>query len=180
MTVPEEPERVEHRAERRYDIAASPEDVWEAIATARGISSWMVPVQLDPRVGGSVTFDLGEVTTSGVVTAYEPNERFSYEEPWPIAERVDDLPVEMVEWFDSIGAPLADVYADLSYVTPVATEFLIEATSGGSCVVRIVTSAYGSGAEWENEFFAEMVESTAPIWDRLEAHFLDVVTEAAR
>jgi hypothetical protein len=63
------------------------------------------------------------------------------------------------------------VHAGLKLVTPIATEFLVEATSGGSCVVRIVTSAYGTGAEWENEFFAEMVASTVPIWDGLGARF---------
>ncbi len=60
-----EPERVEHRVEHRYEVAASPEDVWEAIATAGGISSWMVPARLDPRIGGEVSFDLGEFTSTG-------------------------------------------------------------------------------------------------------------------
>ena len=56
--------------------------------------------------------------------------------------------------------PTAD--HDLSSVTPIATEFLIESASGGSCVIRVVTSAYGSGADWENEFFAEMVAGVIP------------------
>jgi hypothetical protein len=38
-----------------------------------------------------------------------------------------------------------------------------------------VTSAYGSGADWENEFFTEMVASTIPIWDKLAAHFTAAV-----
>jgi hypothetical protein len=68
------------------------------------------------------------------------------------------------------------VHEDLSLVAPIATEFLIEAASGGSCVVRIVTSSYGSGADWENEFFTEMVASTIPIWDKLAAHFTEAVS----
>jgi hypothetical protein len=48
------------------------------------------------------------------------------------------------------------VHHDLSSLTPIATEFLIESASGGSCVIRVVMSAYGTGADWENEFFAEM------------------------
>ena len=171
MNNPGQPQRVEHRAERSYEVTATPEQVWEAIATADGISSWMVPTELDPRIGGKVSFDLGDLTMTGVVTDYTPNVRFAYEEPWPIAERIEEVPPRMVEWFGNIGVPLSKVHEDLSLVTPIATEFLIEAASGGSCVVRIVTSSYGSGADWENEFFTEMVADTIPIWDKLAAHF---------
>lgn len=170
MTAPDDPDRVEHRAERTYHVSATPEQVWAAIATAEGISSWLVPSQLDPRVGGEVTFDLGELTLAGTVTAYTPNTRFAYEEPWPIPERAEDLPAEMAAWFDSIGVPLAEVYDGLRSVTPIATEFLIQAASGGTCVIRVVTSAYGAGADWENEFFTEMVASLAPMLDNLATH----------
>ncbi|MEA4945388.1 MAG: SRPBCC domain-containing protein [Propionicimonas sp.] len=175
MSSPNQPERVEHRAERRYQVAATPDQVWQAIATAEGISSWMVPTRLDPRVGGEISFDLGEITSTGTVTDHTPTRRFAYQEPWPIADRADEVPAGMLAWFDRIGVPLSEVYDDLRLVTPIATEFLIEATSGGSCVIRIVTSAYGSGADWENEFFAEMVASTIPIWDGLAAHFAGAV-----
>jgi uncharacterized protein YndB with AHSA1/START domain len=168
--------RVEHRAERRYDLPASAEQVWDAIATAEGISSWMVPTRLDPRVGGEVTFDVDGSMSTGVVTGYTPKRRFAYEEPWPIADRAEDIPKEMIDWFDSKGVSLPEVYDGLSRTTPIATEFLIEAVSGGSCIVRVVTSAYGSGADWENEFFAEMVASTNPIWDRLDARFTEAAT----
>jgi uncharacterized protein YndB with AHSA1/START domain len=163
--------RVEHRMERTYEVSATPQQVWDAIATADGISAWMVPTRLDPRVGGEVSFDLGVVTSTGIVTDYTPNRRFAYEEPWPIAERVEDIPVGMVEWFDSTGVPLGEVHRDLSSVSPIATEFLVESASGGSCVIRVVTSAYGSGADWENEFFAEMVVGWAELLDNLAAHF---------
>lgn len=175
MSQPAEPERVEHRAERSYEVVATPEEVWEAIATADGISSWMVPTKLDPRVGGEVSFDLGDFTSVGVVTDYTPNSRFAYDEPWPIADRIEDVPTRMIEWFDSIGVPLSTVYEDLSLTTPIATEFLIEASSGGSCSIRIVSSAFGGGADWEHEFFTEMVASTAPIWDRLITHLTNAV-----
>ena len=59
---------------------------------------------------------------------------------------------------------------DLSSLTPIATEFLVESASGGSCVIRVVTSAYGSGADWENEFFAEMIEGVIPLLDNLATH----------
>ncbi|MDN5763807.1 MAG: SRPBCC domain-containing protein [Microlunatus sp.] len=171
MTNPDQPGRVEHRAERIYDVAASPEQVWEVIATAGGISSWMLPTRLDPRVGGEVVFELGDITLTGVVTDYTPNEKFAYEEPWPIGDRPEDVAPGMAEWFDTIGVPLSAVFETLPLVTPIATEFLIEAASGGSSVIRVVTSAYGTGADWENEFFAEMVASVYPILDNLTTRF---------
>jgi uncharacterized protein YndB with AHSA1/START domain len=171
MNLPDEPDRVEHRTERVYSIAASPAEVWSVIATADGISSWMVPTRLDPRVGGEVQFDLGDFTSTGVITGYTPDDRFAYEEPWPIADRPEDISPEMAEWFETIGVPLSDVYEGLALVTPIATEFLIEAESGGTCVLRVVTSAYGTGAEWENEFFDQMVASLGPILDNLTTRF---------
>ena len=153
MTNPDQPDRVEHRIERTYEVPATPEQVWDAIATADGIAAWMVPTRLDPQIGGEVSFDLGDFTSTGVVTDYTPNRRFAYEEPWP----------------SEPGMPTADL--DLSSVSPIATEFLIESASGGSCVIRVVTSAYGSGADWENEFFAEMVEGWIAILDHLATHF---------
>ncbi len=80
------------------------------------------------------------------------------------------MPASMVEWFNAIGVPLSEVYRGLSSVTPIATEFLIESGSGGSCVIRVVTSAYGSGADWENEFFTEMVAGWGTILDNLASH----------
>jgi uncharacterized protein YndB with AHSA1/START domain len=166
----DQPDRFEHRMERTFEVAATPEQVWEAIATADGISAWMVPTRLDPKVGGEVSFDLGGSTSTGVVTDYTPNERFAYEEPWPMGETVEEMPAHMAEWFASIGVPLSEVREGMAAVSPIATEFLVETASGGSCVLRVVSSAYGSGAEWEKEFFAEMVQGWSELLDNLAAH----------
>jgi uncharacterized protein YndB with AHSA1/START domain len=152
--------------ERTYQVAATPEQVWHAIATADGLSAWMVPTRLDPQVGGEVRFDYGDFTSTGVVTTYVPNDRFAYEEPWPLPTDAP-VPASMVEWFDAIGVPLSDVRRDLPSVTPLATEFLIESVSGGSCVIRVVSSGYGTGSDWENEFFAEMVAGWVTLLDGL-------------
>jgi uncharacterized protein YndB with AHSA1/START domain len=173
---PAQPDRVEHGMERTLQVAAAPEQVWDAIATADGISAWMVPTRLDPQIGGEVSFDLGDFRSTGVVTDYTPNVRFAYEEPWPIADQVDDMPAGMVEWFNSFGVPLSEVYHDLPSLAPIATEFLVESASGGSCVIRVVTSSYGTGATWENEFFAEMVAGWGEILDNLAKH-LDEATK---
>ena len=164
-----QPDRVEHRMERTYEVHATPQQVWDAIATADGISAWMVPTRLDPQAGGEVSFDLGGFRSTGVVTEYTPNRRFAYEEPWPLSAE-EPIPSGMAEWFDARGVTPAEVRHDLSSVTPIATEFLIESASGGSCVIRVVSSAYGSGADWENEFFAEMAAGWAELLDNLGPH----------
>ena len=151
MTIPDQPDRVEHRMERTYEVAATPDQVWDAIATAEGITAWMVPTRLDPQVGGAVSFDVG-FWSHGIVTDYTPPKRFAYAEPWPVADHM----------------PTADV--DLSSLTPIATEFLVESASGGSSVIRVVTSAYGSGADWENEFFTEMIAGVIALLDNLATH----------
>ena len=147
---PAQADRVEHRMEHTYEVAATPEEVWNAIATADGISAWMVPTRLDPQIGGAVSFDVG-FWSHGIVTDYTPPRRFAYAEPWPTTDH------------------------DLSSVTPIATEFLIESASGGSCVIRVVSSAYGSGADWENEFFAEMVAGWGAMLDNLAKHFKEAM-----
>ena len=75
----------------------------------------------------------------------------------------------MAEWFASIGVSLEDVYRDVPSLSPIATEFLVESMSGGSCAIRVVTSAYGTGADWESEFFTEMVAGWAEMLDKLAA-----------
>lgn len=161
MTDPDQPDRVEYRMERTFEVAATPEQVWDAIAAADGISAWMVPARLDPHIGGEVSFDHGGFRSTGAVTAYTPNQRFAYEEPWPMTEA-------MREWVATVaGRKITD--QDLASVTPIATEFLIEAASGGSCVIRVVSSAYGSGADWEKEFFDEMAAGWIAMLDNLAA-----------
>lgn len=141
MTTPD----VSHHFELELTVTGTPEQVWQAIATAEGISSWMTPATFEPQVGAAVAFDMGpDATSHGKVTAVEPGRRIAYEEYW------DAL----------TGHEGADV-------TPLVTEFLIEARSGGTCVVRVVTSAFGTGADWENEFWDEMNIGWAPMLDNL-------------
>ena len=150
MTDPDQPDRVEHRMERSYEVAATPEQVWDAIATADGISAWMVPTRLDPQIGGAVSFDVGSFWSHGIVTDYAPTTRFAYAEPWPTTDH------------------------DLSSVTPIATEFLVESVAGGSCVIRVVSSSYGTGADWEKEFFSEMVAGFGEMLDKLASDLNEV------
>jgi uncharacterized protein YndB with AHSA1/START domain len=142
MSTPDVPLRLE----LTYELPGTPEQVWEAIATANGISAWFIPTDLDEREGGAMCFHMGDDGDSpGTVTGWEPPRRFAYEEP---------------DWARMTGHEGAEV-------TPLATEFLVEARSGGTCVVRVVSSAFGTGAEWEQEFFDEMEKGWAPFFDHL-------------
>ena len=148
MTTPDRPLRFELTVE----VPGTPEQVWDAIATAKGISAWMMPTDMDEREGGAVVFHMGpDEKSEGTVTGFEPPRRLVYEEDW--ASLVGQNPAT---------------------VTPLVSEFLVEATSGGTCVVTVVSSAFGSGADWENEFFEGMAKGWTPIFDHLRlylAHF---------
>lgn len=107
-----------------FEVPGTPEQVWQAIATGPGISSWLFPTEVEEREGGAVAFHIGPgMDSSGTVTAWEPPRRFAYEEP---------------EW--SPPAP------------PLATEFIVEARSGGTCVVRLVHSLFTTSDEWDDQF----------------------------
>ncbi|MDY7100667.1 MAG: SRPBCC domain-containing protein [Actinomycetota bacterium] len=61
------------------EVPGTPEEVWRAIATSGGISSWFVPFEVAEAEGGAVTMDFGEYgKESAEVTAWEPPERFEY------------------------------------------------------------------------------------------------------
>jgi uncharacterized protein YndB with AHSA1/START domain len=132
--------------ELSFEMPGTAAQVWDAVATANGIRSWFLPTDVEEHEGGAIAFHMGpEASSEGTVTGWEPPHRFAYVEP---------------EWAALSGH-------DVDSVTPLATEFLVEAQSGGTCVVRVVSSAFGSGADWEGEFFAEMERTWAPFFDRM-------------
>lgn len=127
------------------EVPGTPEQVWAAIATGPGLSSWFLPTEVEERVGGAVLTHMGETDVPGEVTVWEPPRRLAYQEP---------------EWAGLVGQ-------DPATTTPLVTEFVVEAQSGGSCVVHVVTSAFGIGAAWEEEFLTDMAASWRPYFDRL-------------
>jgi uncharacterized protein YndB with AHSA1/START domain len=63
---------------RDLDAGASPEQVWDAIATGRGQDSWfMGNSEIEPREGGTARWSLGDFTMTGTVTAWEPARHFA-------------------------------------------------------------------------------------------------------
>jgi uncharacterized protein YndB with AHSA1/START domain len=112
--------------EMEVEVPGTPEQVWETIATGPGITCWFVPAEVGEREGGTVAWDFGwGMEETGVVTGWEPPRRFAYEEEWPSSEE----------------APPARL----------ATEWLVEARSGGTCVVRMVSNLFASGDEWDDQ-----------------------------
>ena len=107
------------------EVPGTPEEVWKAIATGPGISSWFVPAEFEERDGKPVALKLefgpGMVSRS-VVTAWQPPKMFAREgDGW--------VP----------GSP------------PIATEFSVEAKAGGTCIVRVVQSLFSSTDDWDGQ-----------------------------
>ena len=116
----------DRRMELEIEVPGTPEEVWDAIATGPGISSWLHPTEVEEREGGELSFDMGgDMQFTGRVAGWDPPHRF----------------VEETEWKASEGEPPALL----------ATEWLVEARDGGICVVRMVTSGFGTGAAWDEE-----------------------------
>lgn len=106
------------------EVPGTPEEVWRAIATGPGISSWFVPTQVEERVGGTITASFGPGMDSvATVTAWQPPRRFA-------ADSRDMGP----------GAPT------------IATEWTVEARDGGTCIVRVVHSWFADDDSWDSQF----------------------------
>jgi len=117
--------------DRRYvqaevEVPGTPEEVWEAIATGRGISSWFVPTRVDEFVGGESVCSFGPGMDSvSKVTAWDP--------PKLLAAESNDLGPD---------AP------------PIATEWIVEAREGGTCIVRVVHSLFTTSTDWDSSMEA--------------------------
>lgn len=109
--------------ELEVEVEGSPEEVWQAIATGPGISSWYVPHQVEEREGGQANASFGEgpeMQIPGLVAAWEPPHRIVLTGSEP-------------------GATLA-------------FEWLVEARDGGSCIVRLVNTGFGEGDDWDAQY----------------------------
>ena len=111
------------RIELDVEVEGTPEEVWRAIATGPGISSWYVPHTVEEREGGEATARFGEgedMVVPGRVAAWEPPKRI--------------------------------VFDGGEHEPGLAFEWLIEAADGGSCVVRLVNSGFGDGGPWDEMY----------------------------
>jgi uncharacterized protein YndB with AHSA1/START domain len=109
--------------ELEVEVDGTPEEVWRAIATGPGISAWYVPHEIDEHAGGSTVSSFG---------------------PEPEMQ----IPGTVVVW----EPPHRVVFAGVGDNATFAFEWLVEARDGGSCVVRLVNSGFGSGDEWDAQY----------------------------
>ncbi|MEL6891143.1 MAG: SRPBCC domain-containing protein [Actinomycetota bacterium] len=62
--------------ELEIEVPGTPEEVWRAIATGPGVSSWYVRHRIEEREGGDVEFDFGpDMQATGRVAAWDPPRR---------------------------------------------------------------------------------------------------------
>ena len=111
--------------EAETEVPGTPEQVWQAIASGPGISSWFVPSEVDGRVGGEVRCNFGPGMDSlSTITAWQPPQRFT-------AESRDDM---------GPGDPT------------IATEWIVEGQAGGICVVRVVHRWFTDSDQWDEQY----------------------------
>jgi uncharacterized protein YndB with AHSA1/START domain len=111
---------------KEIDVAASPEEVWEAIATGEGIDGWFLGTgnRVEPREGGAAWISFGgDAGSASRVTSWDPPRRFAHQ-----------------------GEPAPDG-------TMHAFVYEIEARAGGTTRVRLVHSGFLAD-DWESEYDA--------------------------
>lgn len=107
------------------EVPGTPEEVWHAIATGPGVSSWFVPTEMEEVDGKTVavksTFGPGMESRAEMI-AWDPPRRFAAESPG---------------WTPEMPA--------------MATEWTVEARAGGTCIVRVVHSLFAATDDWDNQ-----------------------------
>jgi uncharacterized protein YndB with AHSA1/START domain len=148
---------VPYRLQFSLEVPGTPEQVWQAIATATGMSAWFLPTEMEEREGGSLHFTMGpEMGSDGHVTGWDPPRRIVYDE---------DLAALMGK--------------DPDALSPLTSEFLVQAQSGGTCVVRVTSTFFGTGAAWESEWWADMGPNWMPYFDNLRLYLTDFADQHA-
>lgn len=135
--------------ELEIEVAGSPEEVWRAIATGPGITSWYVPHTVEERPGGAAAARFGpgpEMEVPGRVAAWEPPRRVVF------------------DGGDGVGG--------------LAFEWLVEARDGGTCIVRLVNSGFGNGDGWDDQYDA-MTEGWKMFLSNLQLHLAHFAGQSA-
>jgi uncharacterized protein YndB with AHSA1/START domain len=138
MSVKKEPSG-RHSVQVAVEVPGTPEEVWQAIATGPGISSWFVPAQFEERDGKPVAMTLNfgpGMESASPLTAWDPPRMFA---------------TQSDGW--KPGSP------------PIADQWTVEARGGGVCVVRVVHSLFASTDDWDDQL--EGVESGWPAYFRI-------------
>src|SRR5438874_712048 len=106
------------------EVDATPEQVWEAVASGPGWDSWfMGRNEIEQRQGGAVRWSIGDFTATSTVTTWDPPKRF--------ASSGDEAPDGSLHHFD----------------------YRIEPREGGGSSIRYLHSGF-LGGDWEAEYEA--------------------------
>ncbi len=135
--------------ELEVEVPGTPEEVWRAIATGPGISSWYVPHTVEEREGGAALASFGpapEMQVAGRVAAWDPPRRIVF------------------DGGEGVGG--------------FAFEWTVEAHDGGTCTVRLVNSGFGDGEPWDDQYDA-MVEGWRLFLANLRLHLTHFAGQAA-
>jgi len=106
-------------------LAATPEEVWQAIATGPGVDSWfMGRAEIEAGVGGAHRIDLTAamgVELQSTITSWQPGRRLAFRE-------------------DSADGTFS------------ATEYLLAGRDGGSTTLRFAHNGILNGDDWEDQY----------------------------
>ncbi|MGW4485197.1 SRPBCC family protein [Amycolatopsis sp. NPDC004368] len=115
----------EFEVAKQVELPASPEAVWDAVATGPGIDSWFMGKHEVDAGAQRIRFTMGEFTSEAEITTWDPPHRFAYR-----------------------GAAAPDGSFD-------AFEFLVEAAEGGTSVLRFIHHGFTAqdwGEEYHESF----------------------------
>jgi uncharacterized protein YndB with AHSA1/START domain len=122
MSVKKEPSG-RRSIQMEVEVPGTPEEVWQAIATGPGISSWFVPTEIEERDGkpALVKMNFGPgMDFASAMKEWKPPHKW-------VAESAGWVP----------GSP------------PIAHEWSVESRGGGKCIVRIVQSLFATTDDWD-------------------------------
>ena len=105
------------------EVPGTPEEVWRAIGTGAGISSWFVPSKMEERLGGELVCSFAPgMDSRAKITTWQPPHH------------------------------MAAASRDYGPDSPtMATEWYVEAKSGGTCIVRVIHSLFAETDDWDNQ-----------------------------
>ncbi len=125
------------------EVPGTPEEVWRAIASGPGVSSWFVPTRMEERQGGEIVSNFGPgMDCPATITEWEALKRF-------VAE-------------GDLGPPGSP---------KMATEWIVEARAGGRCLVRVVHSLFADSDDWDNQL--DGLEQGWPMYFRILRRYLE-------
>lgn len=133
--------------EQSVEIEASPEAVWKALTDPEELVRWFpVEADVEPGEGGSIRLSWGPgCEATAPITGWEPLSRLEWTESWPAAAGAEE-PIRLV------------------------VEFRLEGR-GGSTVVRLVHSGFGTGETWDDLYDGIDAGWRYMLWNL--AHYLE-------